>query len=58
MSNAKPVRCQKCGKLVGFITVLAKGFRGLQQPVPNVKLVAICIDCFQKKNKRMARVKI
>ena len=48
MSNAKPVRCQQCGKPIGFITVLAKGFRGLQQPIPNVKLVAICMDCFQK----------
>jgi hypothetical protein len=49
MSNVKPVRCQKCGKPIGFITVLAKGFRGLQQPLQNVKLVAICMDCFSEK---------
>lgn len=36
MINAKPVGCQKCGKPIGFITVLAKDFRGLQQPVPNM----------------------
>ncbi len=49
MSGAKPVRCQKCGKPLGFITVLAKGLLGFQQPLQKVKLVAICIECFQKK---------
>ncbi len=29
MSDAKPVRCQKCGKPLGYVTVLAKGFVGL-----------------------------
>jgi hypothetical protein len=49
MSDAKPVRCQKCGKPVGYVTVLAKGLLGLQQPLQNVKVVAICMECFQKK---------
>ena len=49
MSDAIPVRCQKCRKPIGFITVLTKGFRGLQQPVPDVKLVGICMECYQKK---------
>ena len=48
MSEAKPIRCQKCGKPLGFVTVLSKGLLGLQQPLQNVKLVAICMDCFQK----------
>jgi hypothetical protein len=48
MSQAKPVRCQKCGKPIGYVTVLAKGFR-FQQPVQNVKVVAICMECHQKK---------
>ena len=49
MTEAKPVRCQKCGKPVGYITVLAKGLLGLQQPIRNVKVVAICMECFQKR---------
>ena len=48
MSEAKPVRCQKCGKPLGYITVLAKGLLGLQQPLKNVKLIAVCMKCFQK----------
>jgi hypothetical protein len=32
------------------VTVLASGLTGLQQPVPNVKIVAICMDCYQKKS--------
>lgn len=48
MSNANLLRCQKCGKPLGFITVLTKGFRGLQQPVPSVNVVGICMECHQK----------
>ena len=48
MSEAKPVRCQKCGKPLGYITVIAKGLLGLQQPLKNVKLIAVCMECFQK----------
>jgi hypothetical protein len=48
MIDAKPVRCQKCGNPLGYVTVLAKGLR-FQQPLQNVKIVAICMDCFQKK---------
>ncbi len=49
ISAAEPVRCQKCGKPIGYVTVLAKGVSPFQQPIQNVKLVAICIDCAQKK---------
>ena len=49
VSDAQPVRCQKCGNPVGYITVLAKGLMGMQQPVPNVKVVAICMECAQKR---------
>jgi hypothetical protein len=45
MSCSKPVRCQKCGKPVGYITLLAKGLLGMQQPIDNVKIVAICMEC-------------
>jgi len=49
MSDARPVRCQKCGKPLGYVTVLAKGLTPFQQPIQEVKIVAICIECFQKK---------
>ncbi|MBT0159684.1 hypothetical protein G4O51_06835 [Candidatus Bathyarchaeota archaeon A05DMB-2] len=48
MSEAKPVRCQKCGKLLSYVTVLAKGLR-FQQPLKDVEIIAICMDCTQKK---------
>jgi RNA polymerase-binding transcription factor DksA len=50
MNGDKPVRCQKCGKPIGFVTVLAKGLLGVQQRLENVKVVAICMDCYQKKH--------
>ncbi|HEX9862175.1 MAG TPA: hypothetical protein VGB11_02700 [Candidatus Bathyarchaeia archaeon] len=49
MGESKPVRCQKCGKPMGYVTVLAKGLLGLQQSLQNVKVVAICMECAQKK---------
>ncbi|MDH5375863.1 MAG: hypothetical protein OEW95_08635 [Candidatus Bathyarchaeota archaeon] len=49
MSDAKPLRCRKCGRALGYVTVLATSLLGLQQPVKNVKLVAICMECFRKK---------
>ena len=49
MARDKPVRCQKCGKPVGYVTVLAKGLLGMQQPLENVKVVAVCMDCAQQK---------
>ncbi|MCW4045906.1 MAG: hypothetical protein NWE94_10385 [Candidatus Bathyarchaeota archaeon] len=50
MSEGKPLRCQKCGKPLGYVTVLAKGLLGLQQPLQSVKVVAVCIECAQRKN--------
>ena len=49
MNDAKPVRCQKCGKPLGYVTVFAKGLLSLRQPVQNVKIVAVCMECFQKQ---------
>jgi len=39
MTDSKPVRCQKCGKPVGYVTVLAKGLTLFQQPLQNIKIV-------------------
>ena len=49
MSDARPVRCQKCGKPLGYVTILAKGLTSFQQPIQKVKIVAICMECFEKK---------
>jgi hypothetical protein len=49
MSDAKPVKCQKCGNPIGYVTVVARGISPFQQPVPNVKIVALCMECFRKK---------
>ncbi|MGD6853416.1 MAG: hypothetical protein ACQCN6_15255 [Candidatus Bathyarchaeia archaeon] len=49
MSSSQPVRCQKCGKPVGYITVLAEGIMGMQQPMERVKVVAICMECYRNK---------
>jgi hypothetical protein len=49
LSGSEPVRCQKCGKPIGYVTVLAKGLTSFQQPIQNVKIVAICMECAQKK---------
>jgi len=34
---------------MGFVTVLTKGLTGLQQPVLGIKIVGICMDCYQNK---------
>ncbi len=49
MTDNALVRCQKCGKPMGYVTVLSKGLTGLQQPLPNTKIVAICMDCAAKR---------
>ena len=49
LSGSEPVRCQKCGKPIGYVTGLSKGLLGMQQPIQNIKIVAICMDCAQKK---------
>jgi hypothetical protein len=49
MGGPEPVRCQKCGKPLGYVTVVAKGLTPFQQPLQNVKLVAVCMECFRNK---------
>ena len=48
MRESQPVRCQKCGKPVGYITLLIKGLMGMQQPIHSIKIIAICMECSQK----------
>jgi hypothetical protein len=49
ISSSEPVRCQKCEKPIGYVTVLSRGVTSFQQPIPNVKIIAICMDCAQNK---------
>jgi hypothetical protein len=39
----------KMRKTLSYVTVLAKGLTSFQQPIQKVKIVAICMECFQKK---------
>lgn len=48
MNGTKPVKCQKCRKPIGFVTVLGRGLMGLQQPIHDVKIVAVCMDCYKE----------
>jgi ribosomal protein S14 len=45
MSDAKPLRCQKCGKPLGYVTVAPKSFLATKPSVENIKLVATCPEC-------------
>jgi ribosomal protein S14 len=45
MSNAKPLRCQKCGNPLGYVTVSAKSFLATKPAVDNLKLVVRCPEC-------------
>jgi hypothetical protein len=48
LNDAKLVRCRKCGKPLGYVTVVGKALR-FWLPFQNVKLIGTCIDCFQKE---------
>ncbi len=48
MGESKPLKCKKCGKPLGYISVLTEGLLGMQQRLDNVKLVAVCMDCYKK----------
>ena len=48
MRESKPVQCPKCRKPVGYISLRTKSLMGIQQPVHNIKIVAICMECSQK----------
>jgi hypothetical protein len=49
MSEAKPVKCQKCGKPVGYIKVVPSGFIQTQRPVEGVKILAVCMNCREQR---------
>jgi len=49
LNDTKLVKCRKCGKPLGYVTVLAKTLLPSWRPLQNVKIIGICIECFQKE---------
>ena len=61
MSKSEPLKCQKCGKPLGYVSVTAKSVLAAKPQVDNVKLAATCIDCtggnsFYRRNFNMHHV--
>lgn len=50
MRNTEPLRCQKCGKPLGYVTVLAKGLTGLPLSVQDVKLILFVWNVFRSRH--------
>jgi len=48
LSDARLVRCRKCGKPLGYVTVVGKALLRFWLPLQNVKIIGICMECFQK----------
>ena len=49
MSEDKSLKCQKCGKPIGYVTVTTKNFIAAKPSVDNVKLVTTLMD-YSSKN--------
>jgi hypothetical protein len=45
MVNSKPLRCQRCGKLIGYVTVAAKSLLDATPDLDNVKVSGTCPEC-------------
>jgi hypothetical protein len=50
MSEGKPVRCQKCGKPIGYVTVLFQGAMGMQQSMLTFKVFAMVLIVLRSRN--------
>jgi hypothetical protein len=46
MSEKNPLRCQKCGKPIGYVTLTPKSVLEQKPNLGNVRVVATCIDCW------------
>ncbi|MCW3982420.1 MAG: hypothetical protein NWE96_00315 [Candidatus Bathyarchaeota archaeon] len=45
MSENKPLRCQKCGKPLGYVTITARSLLEAKPDLGNVRLVGTCMGC-------------
>jgi DNA-directed RNA polymerase subunit RPC12/RpoP len=48
MDNSNRLKCQECGKLVGYGTVSAKSFLMSSPALDNIELIAECPECSGK----------
>ena len=49
MNDSKQLKCQKCGKPIGYVAVSVKSFLVSTPALDNIKLVATCPECSSKK---------
>jgi hypothetical protein len=45
MVGSTPLRCQRCGKPIGYVTVTVKSSLQTKPDLDNVKVVGTCMDC-------------
>ncbi len=50
MSENKPLRCQKCGKPLGYVTITPKSFLETKPDLNNVRIAGTCMDCRAGRN--------
>ncbi|MCW4028500.1 MAG: hypothetical protein NWE92_02485 [Candidatus Bathyarchaeota archaeon] len=45
MSEPKQLKCQKCGKPIGYVAVTPKSLFVAKPSLDNVQLVCTCMEC-------------
>ena len=45
MTEGKQLKCQKCGKPIGFITVTAKSPLEARPNLDNIRIGGTCMEC-------------
>ena len=45
MADGKQLKCQKCGKPIGFITVTAKSALEARPNLDNIRVAGTCMEC-------------
>jgi hypothetical protein len=45
MSECEPLRCRKCGKPIGYVSIAAKSYLEPRPRTENVLLVGTCLNC-------------
>ena len=55
--TSEPVRCQKCGKPIGYVTVLARGLIRFSNPSRTLRLLLSAWNVPRRKNSSLNRMK-
>jgi len=45
MVGSSPLRCQRCGKLIGYVSVAAKNLLETKPDLDNIAVQCTCIEC-------------